>query len=84
MSQLIQAHLNETVTSVAIFKDSLCTKDSYLNPSWTLESCGVEGGELQYKPTTYQLYYDYIPVLMDSPLLMADNTMRYVPCNTLK
>ena len=84
ISQLIQTHLNGAVASVAIFKNPLCNKDSYLNPSWTLESCGVEGSTLQYDPTSYQLYYDYIPVLMDSPLLMADNSMRYVPCSALK
>lgn len=75
MSQLIQTHLDGTTTSVALFKDAACNKDSYMNPSWTLESCGVEGSNLQYQPTTYQLYYDYIPDFIDCPLLMTDLTM---------
>ena len=51
VTQLIKSHLNGAVSSVVVFKDSSCSKESYLNPSWSLESCGVKGSPLQYEPT---------------------------------
>ena len=69
VAQLIRTHLSGTTSSIAVFKDSSCSKEGYLNPTWTLESCGIEGSALQYEPTVYQLFYDYIPDFIECPLL---------------
>ena len=84
ITQLIRTHLYEAVRTIAIFKEPSCSKESYLNPSWSLESCGIEGSSVKYEPTRYQLYYDYIPDFLDCPILMADNEMRHIPLKCLK
>ena len=73
----ITSHLHKSVTMVAVFNKHSCSKESYLNPSWTLSDCGLEGSNFEYEPIRYQLYYDYIPEF-HCPILMADNAMRNV------
>ena len=73
---IIKNHLSHVALTIAVFTEPSCTQESFLNPSWTLESCGMEGSEVKYDPRRYHLYYDYIPDFIDCPLLMADNAMR--------
>ena len=76
---IIKNHLNQTVLTVAVFSDFSCTKESYLNPSWSLEYCGLEGSPVKYSPHLYQLYYDFIPDFIECPILTEDNSIRDVP-----
>lgn len=76
---IIINHLNKSTKVIAVFKEPCCSKEAYLNPSWSLLECGLEGSQFEYTPTRYQLYYDFIPHIIDCPILMADNGMRDVP-----
>ena len=72
LKQLVQEHLGEAVDSVAFFKEASCNKSSFLPPSWCLEHCGLSGG-LETDPTPAVLYYDYVPLMSDCPILMNDS-----------
>ena len=77
VAQHTRQHLDNAVTSVAVFRDASCSRQSILNPSKTLENYGIVGGA-KHDPTQQQLFYDYIPEFTDCPILMADNAMRNV------
>ena len=77
VAQLTRQHLDNAVTSVAVFRDASCSRQTLLNPSRTLEHYGIVGGA-RHDPTHQQLFYDYIPEFTDCPILMADNAMRNV------
>ena len=77
VAQHTRQHLDNAVTSVAVFRDASCSRQTLLNPSKTLEHYGIVGGA-KHDPTHQQLFYDYIPEFTDCPILMADNAMRNV------
>ena len=78
---LIKEHLESAVDSVALFKDCSCDKGSYLVPSWSLERCELVGGSLSDMPVA-EVFYDYMPVVMDCPILMAENYIQTVSPKT--
>lgn len=78
---LIKEHLENAVDSIALFKDSSCDKSSYLVPSWSLEHCGLIGGPQTEAPMV-EVYYDYMPMVMDCPVLMTDSHLRSVSPKT--
>lgn len=78
---LIQEHLLHAVDTVALFKDSSCSKAGYLDPSSCLEHNGILGGT-KACPTTAEVYYDYMPAVMDCPLLMDESHMQNTPIGT--
>ena len=77
IGQHIRQHLDNAVTSVAVFSDASCSRQTLLNPSKTLEDYKIVGGA-RHDPAYQQLFYDYIPEFTDCPILMADNAMRNV------
>lgn len=74
---LIQVHLGEVANSIALFKEANCGRQSYLAPSWCLEHCGLPGGP-KTDPVHAEVFYDYMPAVMDCPVLMSDGHMREV------
>ena len=83
LKQVIMSHLDDAADSIALFKDASCSKDSYLPPSWTLERCGLVGG-VKTDPTLSKVFYDYMPVIMDCPVLMNDSHIQEIPIDTAK
>ena len=72
LREIVQSHLENAANSIALFKEEACKQNSYLAPSMTLQQCGMEGGS-KYDPTPSCLYYDFIPLINDCPILMAEN-----------
>ncbi len=71
----VQTHLEEAVDSIALFKEPTCSMTSYLSPSHCLHHCGLVGGP-KADPTDAEVFYDYVPIVMDCPILMADSHIR--------
>ncbi len=69
---LIENHLDDSVNSVALFKDSSCSKESYLDPGWCLGHCGIEGGPKDALKSA-EIFYDYFPLNSGCPILMDDS-----------
>lgn len=69
---LIQNHLNDSANSLALFRESRCSKDSYLDPAWCLEHCGIAGGTKD-APNSAEVFYDYFPIANGCPILMDDS-----------
>ena len=65
-------HLEGSVNTVAVFKESDCSRASYLAPSTCLYHCGAVGGP-KTRPMGVELFYDYKPVMNDCPLLMDES-----------
>ena len=74
---LIQVHLGEVANSIALFKEANCGRHSYLAPSGCLEHCGLVGGP-KTNPVRAEVFYDYMPAVMDCPVLMTDSHMKEV------
>lgn len=72
LCQLIKMHLEGSVNTVAVFKESDCSRASYLAPSTCLYHCGAVGGP-KTRPMGVELFYDYKPVMNDCPLLMDES-----------
>ena len=75
---LIQTHLDDSADGIALFKEPSCTKASYLAPSLSMEQCGIVGGSKQ-EPVNAEVFYDYVPVVSDCPVLMTDSHIPDVP-----
>ena len=75
---LIRTHLENSADSIALFKEPSCSKATYLAPSLSLEQCGITGGSKQ-EPVAAKVFYDYVPVIGDCPVLMADSHIPDVP-----
>lgn len=76
LKTIIQDHFDKAVTSVAIFKDDTCSKDSFMDPSWHLTCCGVKGAS-KADPVSVQVFYDYIPALQSCPILSDDSHLHW-------
>ncbi len=75
LKETIQTHMEQTADSIALFKESSCSRASYLLPSYCLLHCGLHGGP-KSAPTDAEVFYDYVPAIMDCPILMADGHIR--------
>ena len=69
---LVSEHLNESIASVALFKDHSCCEESFLDPKWCLSHCEIRGGPKD-SPCAAQVFYDYFPPLTGCPILMDDS-----------
>ena len=80
--QALQHRLHSTLgsmaTTVAVFSDVKVQPSNRLHPKCSLEEVGVAGGA-RATPTQATLYYDYRPVALQCPLLMADHYFHHVP-----
>ena len=74
----IRTHLDDSADGIALFKEPSCSKASYLAPSLSLEECGIVGGP-KLEPVNGEVFYDYMPVINDCPVLMTDSHIPDVP-----
>ena len=75
---VIQNHLNDSANSLALFRESSCSKESYLNPGWCLGHCGIAGGTKD-APNSAEVFYDYFPIDSGCPILMDDSHIPDLP-----
>lgn len=77
LCQLIRVHLEGSVSTIAIFRESDCSKASYLPPASCLYHCGAIGGPRTHSPEI-EVFYDYKPLINDCPVLMDDSHLARV------
>ena len=75
LKELINDHLGGVANSIALFKEASCSKQSYLVPSWCLQHCGMVGGS-KMEPVHAKVFYDYMPPVIDCPILMSDDHIK--------
>lgn len=78
LHETLQDRLSGTASAIAVFTDASLQPTSLAAPRKRLVEMGIVGGS-RAAPTQAQLYYDYVPVVVDCPLLMAD---YYFPSTT--
>ena len=71
LCQQLHSRLGATATAIAIFSDPGMHPSSRLPGNLTLRKLGMSGGTRD-TPTKAQLYFDYVAVVLDCPLIMAD------------
>lgn len=69
---LVETHMEDSVDSVAMFRDSSCSKEAFLDPSWCLGHCGLAGGTKD-SPNPAEVFYDYFPTINRCPILMDES-----------
>lgn len=68
----LHSSLGAMATAVAVFTEEKVQPSSHIPPHCTLIEMGVVGGE-KTTPPKATLYYDYIPVSIQCPVLMTDH-----------
>lgn len=68
----LNSSLGTTATAVAVFSEQCVKPSNRIPPRCTLMEMGVVGGE-RTTPPKATLYYDYIPVSIQCPVLMTDH-----------
>lgn len=78
LQEMLQDGLSGTAAAIAVFTDASLQPASMAAPRRRLVEMGLVGGP-RAAPTQAQLYYDYIPLVADCPLLMADYYFPTIP-----
>lgn len=68
----LHSSLGTMATAVALFSEKSVQPSNRIPPHCTLMEIGVVGGE-KTTPPKATLYYDYIPVSIQCPVLMTDH-----------
>lgn len=81
LHEMLQDRLSGTASAIAVFTTASLQPSSLAAPRKRLVEMGIVGGS-RATPTQAQLYYDYVPVVVDCPLLMADYYFPTIPLTT--
>ncbi|XP_028268236.1 uncharacterized protein LOC114440143 [Parambassis ranga] len=75
---LIQDHVAIQTTRLEVFRSRVPTEQARLPLEKSLEECGYKGG-LEKSPPEATVYYDYILLFTDCPILNCDHYFRSKP-----